>query len=329
MVSLAALLERFSFVAEAVCIEKERFTKALGKAEQLEKLVEALQSHRREGCYDCESEGGCSIFLGIALLELGHRREAKLKIEEAIQCFRSCSDYWNQINALNLLGWIHEKEGNHHHALHHYREAFKLLTGTYHSVNSYDYRPAPTILKTELEQSISRLQHGPSLSGRARQRLRIGWFPIYARVEATPQGPIWMEAAGGQNCVEAESVVINGKTHTLHSCIPGENSISLRPDKRYGWVEVHGDSMNAATPVPVEEHDFALFYQADDAGDGDIVVAIRADPSGAGYEHFIKRLDRKNKQLLSQTQASQGYPPIHLSNKCKIVGVVVAIAKPV
>ncbi len=326
--NLADYLKRFVYTEMLLCKSQEELNQCLGKPERLRNFVQSLQDHRAQGCYCCEYEGGCLLLLGIALLGLQHYQGARSKIEEAVQCFGNRSDLWNQINGLNLLGQIYEKEGNLHLAIHSYQEALRILTRTYLALDASNYKPEPLKLKEEIEKSILRVQQLSRPLNNPRQRLGLEWLPIYGIVQATPNGPIWMDADNPEDFVETSSVIIDDETYSIYFCAARGDGLLLQKNRRYGWVKVHGDSMNAAKPVPIEENDYALFYQSENAAHNDIVVVMIADPSGAGYEYLIKRFDKQNKQMLSETTSPHAYAALALSPEDKIVGIVIAVAKP-
>ena len=102
---------------------------------------------------------------------------------------------------------------------------------------------------------------------------------------------------------------------------------NLVRQKEYGWAKASGDSMNATKPIPILESDFVLFYKSSYAEDNAIVIASCRDERSMKFRYVIKRYDKANKLLISDTKLPNKYPPMPLGNDTIILGVVIAISK--
>ncbi|MBI1792677.1 MAG: S24 family peptidase [Chloroflexi bacterium] len=148
-------------------------------------------------------------------------------------------------------------------------------------------------------------------------------FPIYV-VHAGLDGEI---VYGGAPLNEAiiETIIIGNKLHRIHS-LRERPEVVLRP-AIYRWLQVQGDSMECAYPVPILEGDCVLVIDII-RGDyipqyGDIVVAARHIMTGSEGGAVIKRFTSKG--LCSESNAS--YRPISLMD-VDIRGLAIAVAKP-
>ena len=161
----------------------------------------------------------------------------------------------------------------------------------------------------------------------SKSRFSFPWAPMYSNVQAGPDGPIWVEEASDDQGVFIEEVVLEDRHYEVHSLRQGDAFISLSNDKDYGWARVSGNSMNAAKPVPIFENDLVLFCKSEAADHNAIVVASCPEKSGAGYRYVVKRYDKQNMLLLSETEPPDQYPPMPINDDTRIIGVVLAVAK--
>ena len=123
-----------------------------------------------------------------------------------------------------------------------------------------------------------------------------------------------------------ETVIIAGKVYQIHS-LREWPEVVLRP-AIYRWLQVQGDSMENAQPVPILEGDCVLSIDIP-GGDykpryGDIVIAARRTIAGSEGAALIKRFTPGG--LCSESHTT--YPAISLRH-VSIRGLAIAIAKPV
>lgn|GEM_PF-6251676 len=116
-------------------------------------------------------------------------------------------------------------------------------------------------------------------------------------------------------------------------------TITTRDKNRYGWLKVMGNSMNNATPIPIEEGNYVLFH-VDHAPQnclGKIVVASLPDFETQIPQLVIKRLVKLGDGSMvlhsetlekSATNESPSVRNIKVERDNQITGEVVAIAKP-
>jgi hypothetical protein len=272
-------------------------------------------------CYLCDSQGECSFLLAVCHLALKEYGKALLAAVEANQHFVNQNNTWNLINGLELYGYICELQGNRHQAILNYKEAAHTLQERYIPIHAMDYDADVEELQKELALLIQQRYPAPLTA-----TLQLDLMPVYSGVQAGPSGPIWVELPLLSK-PSMETLTFQGKSYSLFATIAGLHEIHTQTDKEYGWLEVFGDSMDAAKPVPICEHDYVLFYKADYADNNQIVIVARPDSSKSGYRWMVKRYDQTNSQFLSETKAEHKHPPIPIRPGDSIVGIVIAVAK--
>ncbi len=128
-------------------------------------------------------------------------------------------------------------------------------------------------------------------------RVIIPSTPYYGHVAAGPNGEpvlpnpselVWVDAVD-----ESHSFTFEGKAY--HVTFVHNDRICLPPNdgQEYGWLKVHGHSMDKAEPIPMQPGDMVLFRVACDLEDcvGQIVVAVLPDETQVP-QLVVKRLER-------------------------------------
>lgn len=150
-------------------------------------------------------------------------------------------------------------------------------------------------------------------------------YPVYSSVQAGPNGPIFLENQEiSRTEIYAGNVVIDDKFYKIHSLKISDYHTQLMGSKRYAWIKVNGESMNAALPIPINNGDYILIDIDNTPSSGDIVVASLPDETGSASMPVVKRYF--NFELISES-TSNFFPPIQLDAYARIIGKVVAIAK--
>lgn len=328
---LKKLLMRLVFEDVELCKQKKAMIDALGNKRNMQAILDKQSKERGSGnCFSCNEEGACSTIIGAAHFDLGQFKKAILELEDANHHFRGKDETWNLINGMELLGWAYEMDGNRHQALLEYKEALHILTYKHIPLHAQEYKTDGASLKNELTkllaEPIPNKKNQANLNSLA--NLSVARMPIYAGVQAGPNGPIWQDPLPEKNYTDLDGVLLENRSHQIHSLIRGNKTITLTRDKQYGWAKVFGDSMSACSLVPIANNDFVLFYEAIDAEENSIVIASRQDVTGAGFQYVVKKLDKNKKMLLSETDPPGLYDPIPLTKNVKILGVAIAVAKP-
>jgi hypothetical protein len=309
---------------------------ALNQPKTLQAIIDQQCDNRKQvNCYPCESMGVCAALRGVAHMAMGDAIEAVRQLQDANQHFRGEDETWNSIIGLELLGMAYEYVKPHQATLV-YKQALEILENRYIPTHKTDYKNDGQALRRDLLSRITgtapeKIRKAPSSSTQP-VLLTLPWMPVYSTIQAGPNGPIWSDPLQSGSEAEVDKIVLDGTVHSFHSLSKGDSTITLVNDKNkeYGWAKVEGDSMSAARPVPIEQGDFVLFFKCGGAVNSDIVVASCPDEeTGAGYKHIVKRYDKADQHLYSETNPPDLYEPIPITKEIQILGTVIAVAKPV
>lgn len=137
---------------------------------------------------------------------------------------------------------------------------------------------------------------------------------------------IIVENSSLESLYNKHGIILNNKSHSVHFLKPVDDVNALVGGKKYGWVKALSDNMNSSKPIPISENDFVLFYDSADADNNDIVIAFCSDGSGA-QNLVVKRYSKTNQVLISEA-STPVYAPIPIDGNVRIIGVVIAVAKP-
>lgn len=151
-------------------------------------------------------------------------------------------------------------------------------------------------------------------------------YPIYGRIPAGP--PAWVPDETDEYA-EVASVTLNDKEYNFFSLrIPEEFTINVHGGRTYFLLEVDGDSMNSAKPVPIESGNYVLMAKQDAAEGGDIVAVeiIREDRAAT-----LKRYRFKEGKHWLEPESTNTELPSHISmtKDFHIRGIALAVLKPV
>jgi hypothetical protein len=323
-----------------------------------ERFIEKLtRESSSEDCLRCNGQPFCSLFLGVAYLELDVLTKARLQVEEALLGFGLRGMRWNQAMGHWLLGLILLQEGAVDPSLRSLQKALILLRELLEELRSEsNYRQAgqcqefidaigQTLAKIS---SLSSKEATPSddflpkteaasvtppepLSEEAGY-VAIPWVPIYrgVRVAAGSGEWRWVEEDIKQKG-ELSEVFIGNTRYTIHPVQSSGKRVTLTTRKQYGWVKVQGHSMNAASPTPIQENDYVLFYQSGWPEQDEIVIVSQSDSTGApaSLSYRVKQYSRSERLLQSRTTLHGAeYEPVDIMDDHRCLGVVIAVAKP-
>lgn len=109
------------------------------------------------------------------------------------------------------------------------------------------------------------------------------------------------------------------------------NSVVINPAERYHTVRVTGNSMNNATPIPIENGDYILVRVQNNAKDNDIVVANLNDPSPLGTVKRLGytggRITLRPESLDPNIQNDPDFDRVYTMDEVRISGIVEAVFK--
>jgi hypothetical protein len=152
-------------------------------------------------------------------------------------------------------------------------------------------------------------------------------FPTYPSIHAAITGNFVSENEV-VSLAEFLGISIDEMQYEIFN-IRGNNTaapIHLRPSGKYLWCRVEGNSMNQATPIPIDYNDFILLDTEISAAVNDIVVVSLLEPTSTGeLPAIVKRLAQT--ELISES--SEPYEGVKFTSVDGIRGVVIAVAKPI
>jgi tetratricopeptide (TPR) repeat protein len=288
-------------------------------------------------------------FLLACLLSKNRHSETLQFAEKAALQFKSQDEEYNESISYWFLGLFFFEQGQVENAREILNSAISNLTAlsenTQNSGFYKDYDTLRGVLKKiiksrdglkEIPQPTAEMNdqgtiaESPSLKPSAglEGHLFLPQLPTYTTVQAGGDGPIWAARSPENDHTETNELTIGDRRFHLYSVRRGDRHIALNPRHNYGWAKVEGNSMNTAQPTPIQAGNMVMFYEADDAPENTIVIASIPVLAGtAGYSFMVKRWDRANMQFISES-SEPGHNPIPMNTDCRIIGIVVAVAKP-
>jgi hypothetical protein len=129
--------------------------------------------------------------------------------------------------------------------------------------------------------------------------------------------------------LEGSKIVLNNELYNI-SFLTKEASLEyIQRGESYVWVKAYGNSMDAAMPVAIQDHDYVLIYETNMAQHNQIVIASVKDNNDEFFTIKRYKNTTPGPVLFPETFDPDDAEPIFVDNGMKIVGVVIAVAKPV
>ena len=248
--------------------------------------------------------------LGVLYYNTKEEQKGPAELQAAVEIFTEI------INKLQLLGKYGESQQM-------YEFLIKRLGWTISLPYGQGYiHPNADIIEGEFKE-----EHTGKLAD-SNGYLSFSWLPISSNVTAGKDGPIWATPPKNAIRTEIDQVVLGDNRYDIFSITQGDKRIIFSSDRRYGWAEVEGNSMNDDKPTPIEEKDMVLYYKAEDATENSLVIASSPNEEGAGFKFMVKRWDAGNNQFISHSK-QPGFEPIPRDANHAIIGIVNAVAKPI
>jgi len=210
-----------------------------------------------------------------------------------------------------------------------------LTANLYEQLREYNRRKANRISTNEDEQAKNhQLAYNPHPFNQ--------WFPIYGKATAGPKGEVTFEVPEVTNGVtEDNEVEFFGIKHNIYSSKEKDSQIKISNTKTYGWLMIVGESMNIASPIPIDNQDYVLFYKINDLDSciNKIVIATKPELDEQYPTLVVKRLiatipnskkwgDGKKKYYLHSESSWDEYKDnIEFTEKNQLIGEVIAVAK--
>jgi tetratricopeptide (TPR) repeat protein len=337
--------------------------KALDMIDDTLKAEEFIKNLHEEiekaDCLHCNAQPFCRYYLAFAYLNIEKVDDATRMAMEAIEGFHMRGLDWNQAMAYWLLGLIHLQKGSSNLAQRSLERALSILNpmvrdlktesdykkasecekyiGQIHEelnearlapIHHIDQPPASdsttnTVTPSSVYAASDDIFHAP------KGYILIPWIPIYEDVQAGANGLIWVDPPNREK-TELHQVFLQGKQCNIYPNHMGSCRITINSERHYAWAKVRGHSMEQATPTSIQEDDYVLFYKTNSSDIDNIVIVAQFIPDPNADSYMVKQFDRKDNMLLSQTSLTgKEYEPITFNpNRHRIIGIVVAVAKP-
>jgi Peptidase S24-like len=329
---------------------RDHVLKAFGDPPRAKEIIDELK-HRRNSYDDMPF---CDLFMAFAYYESGKEKDNSNAIKYTIKAtegFKISGQRLNAALAHWMLGVLYYDTKDEQKGPGELQSAVDILldlikesrsSGKYEESQkiyefllkrlgwtiSLPYRTQSNHTSNEDVVEVEFKKKHAEESGEAGGYLSLSWLPISSKVTAGKDGPIWATPPKNAIRTEIDQIVLGNNRYAIFSVTQGDKRIVFSSDKRYGWAEVEGNSMNADKPTPIEEMDMVLYYKAEDATGNSLVIASIPDEKGAGFKYMVKRWDAGNNQFISHSN-QPGFKPIPRDADHTIIGIVSAIAKPI
>jgi hypothetical protein len=193
-------------------------------------------------------------------------------------------------------------------------------------------------------------------NGTQPKRIVIPSFPNYGQATAGPAGKAYLpdhsQVEKADAIDETFQIKFEGKEHKVNF-INSQSNRTFVEGKNYGWLKVTGESMNNASPIPINDKDHVLFCESHDLEScaGKIVVAILSDSETQppqlvikyllklisplplrtdGWNEYSKFMLHSESSLDKDPKTGMSYKnDIEIDKDYQIVGEVLAVAKPI
>lgn len=284
------------------------------------------------------------FYLAIALYAKNDHEESKNALANAIMGFRTQGLNLNESIGELLFGTIHYKNKKTERAQRACKTASTILGKLIQQCKLQRfYRKADLYKKYlrkihALERLIKKNHHLESKDKSPHTHkqhqpnyLLLQWLPIYDSVRAGKQGIVW----GGpstHNGTTIYNVELEGKLHEIFSVYSTsksrEHQITLSGKNNYCWAKVKGHSMNACEPVQINNNDYVLCSTIWSKDQDAIVIAGFINENQETSMMVKKYVSRENLLISETADISEDYSPIQITAKYKILGTVLAVAKP-
>lgn len=316
-------------------LESEKLKEAFLNAEDYRKADEAIGTSRLAATGSICQEYQAVHALCQAAIHYASNLHLSLNSalhsgRRALEGFRCLGNQFNEALSLRVLSIVHEKTGEIPQALNELRRAleiFKNLADLYDQESNLAAKSRCDFQIAECRQALHRIENGippkskpvpPSVKWPSLRLI----YRVYDFGHASLVGKFVLDDEPITD-VEISQVVIENKPHQLFSTQMGTPQITISPDQKLFWLKVAGQSMNRASPTPIEENDYILVDHERLPEQGDIVFAqFKNPPTPDERAGIIKRL----KGTSLHSESTQSLPEIPLF-WVSIKGVVIAVAK--
>ena len=308
-------------------------------SKELDTLMEELrQRYQLPSCQNFHNQAFYAVLIGTAYFILDEHRDAINWLETADCQFRNQGETWNQCIGLIILGLAYQSADEQYQAICAFEKAQHLLLQEIR-IHKNDYGLDYQGLISNLDIMIRNARQNPTRKKTAKKtdihvlpkisKANQAWSPariIYSVRDFghANQNPEYDMNEDQISEMSIDAISFDGVGHTVYNLRRGAgNQIKLTSSGNYRWLKVAGNSMNHASPVPIEPGDYALADLDQEPQIGNIVIAnLHNPPTPVERAGVIKRYTRKG----LNSESIESIDPIPL-DEADIRGVVIAVAK--
>ncbi|HDN80566.1 MAG TPA: S24 family peptidase [Chloroflexi bacterium] len=340
------------------------YRKEFDRAEK--KLTEILEELEKTNPSNYEAKGCVRFCLG----EVNRNRlppdffEAARLFREAADDFRNALDLYRQGISLRMEGFMLSLIGCYDKAVICYKEVcylFHELWRMYKDMRNTSLAHKFEIWWQELSLLTDVMQRIPSIPvtivppptafrpapvapapALTADSMELHFLPLLTSI-AAGEGYILNAPPQPEDYLVNDEVILENKRLTVSSLIPGTHQVKITRGFEYFIARVKGNSMNRASPTPINDGDYVIIKVAHfregaegeirdptqlGIADGDIVaVKLSESPDEYGIlKRFEKRLDSEFGVLVSESTDS--YPEIEFDpSTMVIIGKAIAVLK--
>lgn len=325
----------------AVLVMEKKIMEVLNEQSELDSFLYNIKEEIRVANFiHSDRQPFYYIYSAVAHLKNEDTNSAKNDLANATQGFRISGVTLNEALAEWLFGFIHFKNGKVTRARQACETSLILLTtlinecekkGAYNQAKKYK-RFSNNIKKfTKEVNGLNKKKPNQKLLYPSMQ-ISLPWIPIYDSVRAGPNGMIWADHPQRKR-IGMGTIEIEESHYTLHPINLKDTNkkvyIRLTDGVDYGLAKVIGQSMNDSKPIPIEEGDYVLFSSKFIEGH-DAIIIVGYGLTNDETSIIVKRFLAREMILVSETtDISEDYSPIQLTADHKILGAVLAVAKPI
>jgi SOS-response transcriptional repressor LexA len=194
-------------------------------------------------------------------------------------------------------------------------EVAEIMRGVIDRTTRDDFPPPPPMTTGATKKTAS--------SGLSAYSSRLKFLPYFGSIPAgNPVSALQHpDGEGGVDYLD-----INGHTYNIFS-IKNEREICLHHGTQYFLMKACGHSMNTSIPVPIEDGNYVLLKNTQQAQSNDIVAAVvfgQGEPAAATLKRYHE--DGGGRYVMSESSVDT--INLRLSDSDYIQGVALAILKP-
>jgi SOS-response transcriptional repressor LexA len=329
--------ERLIHKMRQLSLDSSNFGDAWHYVEEIEKLQRLFRDDTR--AYPRESPQ-MLLECGLASYTMGNSREAIRYLIGAIGFYNEDHDRAVARWLLGCVYWHLEDEVDAlsawENAMQDFREQAKKIEKNKDEVQWY------TLVQKDMKDAIQyAVDHNapppppPPLGRKSKNNDKkhlLQDLPVIGQIPAgTPLGIL----PNASDFMEVDQVILENKKHNIVSLLYDRQVVNLSPKENFYVLHVRGNSMNQATPEPIEDGDYVILHQQNTAASGDIVAV---EIVGVDDRATLKRvkIDSSTISLMPESMDPEFKKPMYLNHvftkldiDFHIRGVAIAVLKPI